>query len=203
MGKQQAVPGIMFGKQVVILNKKIKEKLQVIENNVYRGILRIGPTAPVETLREVGASEVESRVAETILMFMRSTLQGEFEDIKSYMTHDLETGKGRWAREVKKLEREFEIGQDELKTISKKELKEKIREKDTKKWEEGLEGKETLKWYKKGKEKIGYDECYRNTFGSKILARARNHSKMCKLCGTEEEDLKHFMIRCPRLRSRR
>merc|ERR1712055_901937 len=68
--KQQAVPGIMFGKQVVILNKKkIKEKLQVIENNVYRGILGIGPTAPVETLRgEVGASEVESRVAETILM---------------------------------------------------------------------------------------------------------------------------------------
>merc|ERR1711895_334964 len=95
--------GIMFGKQVVILNKKIKEKLQVIENNVYRGILEVGPTTPVETLRgEVGASEVESRVAETILMFIRSTLQGEFEGIKSYMTHDLETGKGRWAREVKK-----------------------------------------------------------------------------------------------------
>ena len=63
---------------------------------MYRGILGIGPTAPVETLRgEVGASEVESRVAETILMFVRSTLQGGFEDIKSYMTHDLETGKGR------------------------------------------------------------------------------------------------------------
>ena len=133
--KQQAVPGIMFRKQVVTLNKNIKEKLQVIENNVYRGILGIGPTAPVETLRgEVGASEVESRVAETILMFVRSTLQGEFEDIKSYMTHDLETGKGRWAREVKKLEQEFGLGQDELKTISKKELKDKIKEKDTRKW---------------------------------------------------------------------
>ena len=88
--KQQAVPGIMFGKQVVTLNKKIKEKLQVIENNVYRGILGIGPSAPVETLRgEVGASEVESRVMETILMFVRGTLQGGFEDIKTYMTHDL------------------------------------------------------------------------------------------------------------------
>merc|ERR1712030_92720 len=81
------------------------------------------------------------------------TLQGDFEDIKSYMIHNLETGKGRWATEVKKLEREFELEQDELKTISKKELKEKIREKDTRKWEEGIEEKESLKWYEKKKKK--------------------------------------------------
>ena len=151
-------------------------------------------------------------------MFVRSTLQGEFEDIKSYMNHDLETGKGRWAKEVKKLEREYELRQDELKTIGKKELKERIRERDTRKWREGIEGKETLKWYKRGKENIGYDECYRNTFGSKLLARARtntlqveefkqrrdrNHDKTCRLCGAGEEDLKHFMIDCPRLRSKR
>merc|ERR1712030_58911 len=156
--------------------------------------------------------------AETILMVVRSTLQGEFEDIKSYMTHDQETGKGRWAREVKKLEQEFGLGQDELKTISKKELKDKIKEKDTRKWEEGLEEKETLKWYKRGKGKIGYDNCYRNTFGSKLLARTRsntlqveefvhrrdrNHDRVCRLCGLEDKDLKHFMISSPRIRSRR
>ena len=161
---------------------------------------------------------MESRVAETILMFVRSTLQGEFEEIKSYMTHDLETGKGRWAREVKKLEQELGLGQDELKTISKKDLKEKIKEKDTKKWEEGMEEKETLKWYRRGKNKIGYEDCYRNTYGSKLLARAktntlqvaefvhrrdRNHNKICELCGMEDEDLKHFLLICPRLRSRR
>ena len=54
--------------------------------------------------------------------------------------------------------------------------------------------------------------------GSKLLARARTntlqveefvhrrdrgHSKICKLCGIEDEDLKHFLLRCPRLRSRR
>merc|ERR1712030_38019 len=140
------------------------------------------------------------------------------EGIKECMLHDLETGKGRWAREVKKLEREFGLEQEELKTIGKKELKEKKREKDTRKWEEGLEEKVTMKWYKNGKNKIGYDECYRNTQSSKILAKARtntlqveevlhrrdrNHDKTCKLCGSEEEDLKHFMISCPRLRSRR
>ena len=138
--KQQAVPGIMFGKQVITLNKNIRDKLQVIENNVYRRIIGVGPTTPVETLRgEIGASEVNTRVAETILMFVRSTLQGEFEDIKSYITHNLETGKGRWTREVKKLEREFELGQDELKTISKKDLKAKIKERDTKIWEDNMQ----------------------------------------------------------------
>ena len=81
-----------------------------------------------------------------------------------------------------------------------------------------MEGKETLKWYKRGKNKVGYENCYRNTHGSKLLARARtnmlqveefihrrdrDHSKICRLCGTEDEDLKHFLIGCPRLRSRR
>ena len=116
------------------LNKKIKEKLQVIENNVYRNLLGVGPTTPVETLRgEIGASEVDSRIMETMLQFARDTLQGKFEDIKSYMTHDLETGKGRWAREINKFEQELELGQDDLKIISKKDLKEKIREREIQK----------------------------------------------------------------------
>ena len=90
--------------------------MQVIENNVYRNLLGVGPTTPVETLRgEIVASEVDSRIMETMLQFARDTLQGKFEDIKSYMTHDLETGKGRWAKEIIKFEQELELGQDDLK----------------------------------------------------------------------------------------
>ena len=81
-----------------------------------------------------------------------------------------------------------------------------------------MQEKETLKWYKRGKKKIGYDNCYRNTQSSKLLARARtntlqveeyvhrrdrNHNRICKLCRLEDEDLKHFMLRCPKLRSKR
>ena len=81
-----------------------------------------------------------------------------------------------------------------------------------------MEEKETLKWYKEGKRKIQYDQCYRNGLNSKLLARARTntlqveeviqrrcreHSKICRLCELEEEDLKHFVLRCPRLRSKR
>ena len=81
-----------------------------------------------------------------------------------------------------------------------------------------MQEKETLKWYRRGKKKIGYDKCYRNTQSSKLLARARTntlqveefvhrrdreHSKLCKLCRLEDEDLKHFMLMCPKLRSKR
>ena len=117
-----------------------------------------------------------------------------------------------------KYEQELGIRQDELKTISKKELKDKVKERDTRIWEENMEEKDTLKWYRRGKKKIGYEMCYRNTYNSKLLARARTntlqveefihrrnreHNKICKLCGREDEDLVHFMINCPKLRSKR
>ena len=112
----------------------------------------------------------------------------------------------------------MDIRYNDLKEMSKKEVKNKVRERDTKLWEENMQEKDTLKWYRMGKKKIQYDMCYRNGYSSKILARARtntlqleefihrrnrNHNKMCKLCGREEEDLKHFVINCPRLGSKR
>ena len=75
-----------------------------------------------------------------------------------------------------------------------------------------------LKWYREGKKKIGYDKCYSNNLSSKIMAMARtnalqveefvhrrdrNHDTTCKLCGIEEEDLLHFMLKCPRLEQKR
>ena len=219
MWKLQAIPALLFGKQVVTLSKKIIEKIQKIENNMYRYLIGVGGTTPVATLRgEVGASSIESRVMETVLNFTRNSLQGKFVDVKSYMEHDLETGKGRWSKTVHKYRQELRIRYNNLKDMSKKEIKNKVRERDTKLWEENMEEKETLKWYRRGKKKIGYDMCYRNTYSSKLLARARtntlqveefihrrnrNHSKICRLCGRDEEDLKHFLINCPRLGSKR
>ena len=78
--------------------------------------------------------------------------------------------------------------------------------------------RDTLKWYRDGKKGIQYDQCYTNNLNSKIFARARtntlqveefkhrrnrDHDTICKLCGTEEEDLEHFIIRCPRLVNKR
>ena len=65
---------------------------------------------------------------------------------------------------------------------------------------------------------MGYEKCYRNSAGSMFYARARLNSlkleeavgrgnpyynKTCKICGLEEEDLLHFIIKCPILEKRR
>ena len=98
--------------------------------------------------------------------------------------------------------------------MDRKKLKTLIKEQDTCQWKEELETKISLRWYKEGKPYIGYDECYRNYKNSEYLAKARtntlqleehlgrckyNYDKICKLCAIEEEDLEHFMVKCPKL----
>ena len=76
--------------------------------------------------------------------------------------------------------------------------------------------KPSLKWYRVGKKNIGYEMCYSNNINSTYLAKARTNSlqldhlgrgilsyKTCKLCKTEEEDLEHFLARCPDLNQKR
>ena len=89
---------------------------------------------------------------------------------------------------------------------------------DTQLWKNTLDEKSTLKYYKEGKIRMGYENCYRNNANSMFYARARlnslkleeamgrgkpNYNKTCKVCGLEEEDLLHFIIKCPRLDKRR
>ena len=134
------------------------------------------------------------------------------------MKHDLETGKGRWAKTVDRYRQEIGLSWNDMIEINKKDIKNKVKDRDTRIWREKMEEKETLKWYRKGKEKIQYDQCYRNGLSSKLLARARTntlkleeviyrinreYNKTCKLCGAEEEDLRHFILECPRLEGKR
>ena len=73
--KLQMMPALMYGKEVVIMSKKVIDKLQAIENGVYRYLIGVTGSTPVATLRgEIGASRVETRAMETVLMFARDTL---------------------------------------------------------------------------------------------------------------------------------
>ena len=79
-----------------------------------------------------------------------------------------------------------------------------------------------MKWYLEAKLKIKYDECYSNRTASKYLAKARtnslqvrevlgrtkenrknNYDTTYQLCGEEEENLEHFMIKCNKLEGKR
>ena len=61
----------------------IIKKLQAIENRVYIYLIRATGYTAIAALREVGASRVETRVMETVLMFARDSLTGTFENMKN------------------------------------------------------------------------------------------------------------------------
>ena len=113
---------------------------------------------------------------------------------------------------------ELGITWEELYDMTKSEIKTLIRKYDTQIWEKDLKEKVILLYYREGKGKMGYEICYRNNINSMFLARARLnslrleeamgrgnrfHNKTCKLCKQEDEDLLHFMIKCPCLERKR
>ena len=105
-----------------------------------------------------------------------------------------------------------------LYTLTKNEIKALTRNYDNLQWENELKERKTLKYYKEGKIKIGYEHCYRNNINSQFLAMTRVnalgleeakkrgnkfHNATCKLCNYEEENLLHFVIKCPKLEDKR
>merc|ERR1712179_509961 len=68
------------------------------------------------------------------------------------------------------------------------------------------------------KRDIKYELCYRNSIDSTFYAKARinalkleeqigrgkeNYDKSCKLCGREDEDMVHFIVKCEKLEEAR
>merc|ERR1712179_347295 len=216
--KLMALPAILFGRAVVTTSATQVLALQRLENRVWRYLMDIGGYSTVAALRgEMGASLVKSRVMETSLQYARSTMSGDFENMKELMQDSIDTGKGRWFKLTNSYREELKITWDELFAMSKEALK-KIRLYDTNLWEQSLASKSTLKYYAVGKTEIGYEHCYRNNMNSTYLARARtnslkleeaqgrgnkHHNKMCKLCGQRDEDLVHFIVECKALETKR
>ena len=92
--KLMAIPAILFGRAVVTTSKNQIEKLQRLENKVWRNLLGIGGYSTVESLRgEIGASMVKTRIMQTMLMYVVDTLSGKFQNVKSMMLDTIEKGK--------------------------------------------------------------------------------------------------------------
>merc|ERR1711942_348218 len=217
--KMMAIPSILFGRAVVPTCKTTIEALQKKENKVWRYLLGIGGYSTVAALRgEIGASLVKSRVMETTLQYIRSTMNSEFNDIKEMMQDTITSGAGKWYRMVNSYREELGISWEDLYRMTKEELKKLIQDYDTMCWEYNLVNKSTLEYYREGKNKIGYESCYRNNVNSLFFARARINSlkleeaigrgkdwynKECKLCGLGIENLVHFIVQCPAIERKR
>ena len=161
--KLMMVPGLLFGKAVVVTAKSTIEKIQRIENRVWKYLLGLGGFTTVEALRgDIGASMMLTRIMETMLLFLIDTLSSDFENLKEYMNHEIEKGRGQWIRTINEYREKLELSWQDLRSIDKKTLKKKIKDYDTQNWLEEVLHKPTLKWYRIGKNNIGYEMCYHN-----------------------------------------
>ena len=211
--KLMSMPSIMFGRAIIPTYKKHIDALQKKENRIWRYLLGIGGYSTVDALRgEMGASLVKSRVIETTLQYIRDTMSGNFNKVKEMMLDIINSKIGRWYRRADQYRSELNIEWEELFSMTKMELKRRVKEYDTNLWIESITGKPTLMYYAEGKTRIGYEHCYRNNANSMFLERARINSlkleeaigrgnnfynTTCKLCNQEEENLVHFLVNCP------
>merc|ERR1711874_393064 len=157
--------------------KAIIKKVQRIANKVWRYLLGIGGYSTVESLREeIGASMMQTRIMETMLLIVIDTLSSSFEDIKRYMNDTIERGRGQWINIVNEYKARIGISWKELRKIDRKSLKMRIKEYDTQLWLERMDQKPVLRWYMLGKQGIEYENCYRNNGHSVFLSKSRTNS---------------------------
>ena len=219
MWKMIAIPALLFGRAVVTTTKRNIGKLQIIENRVWRYLLGIGGYSTVEALRgEIGASMVKSRIMETMLQYLISTLSSQFSDIKEMMEDTILKGKGRWIKAIEEYRIELGLTWDQLREIDQPSLKRLVKEYDTEEWLKEMRSKPSLRFYIKEKSEVKYDMCYRNSLSSAYYARARTNSlkleeqigrgkieydRKCKMCEEEVEDIVHFTVKCEKLEGKR
>merc|ERR1712121_67648 len=197
--KQISIPSILFGRAVVPTCNTLAEKLQRKENKVWRHAMGIGGYSTIAGLRgEIGASLMKTRVMKATLQYARDVMNGEFENIKRMMEDIFRMRKGEWYRVVDSYLQELKIDWKTLCGMTKEGINRMMLEYDTGKWLIDLEEKSTLKYYRKGKANMGYENCYRNNAESMLYAQARinalkleeavgrgqrYYDQTCKLCG--------------------
>ena len=95
-------------------------------------------------------------------------------------------------------------------------VRERVDEWDTLTWQLGIQQKSTLYIYREYKRNVREETWFYNSGKANLMMRARSNTlklgwrefglgevKICKMCGLEDETLKHFLILCPSLQEMR
>ena len=86
---------------------------------MYRYLLEVGGYATIAVLRgEIRLSRIETRATETTLLYIKDMMGSNFEKIKTYLDHDMETGGGECMRTENKYKLISSIEAKELKYVN-------------------------------------------------------------------------------------
>ena len=208
--KGVVLPRVLYGAEVVGLRSVDLDSMQRQENAAMRRMLGAGRGVAIAGMRgDIGIGTMRSRVARGRLQYMRRVEQGENEMLRKVMRIVKLRG-GDWIKETRRCMTWAGIEEEELKTMSKEAVKIRVAESVHREWREEMEGKSSLKIYRRFKAEMR-EEDFRGGMESRVWFGARTRSlklgcrrwneedEGCRLCGAEKEDDEHFLLECGRL----
>ena len=210
--KNICVPAILYGFNTAKITEKEINSLQVIENGVYRKILKAPSYAPTGTLRgEIGSAMMKTRIIKGKLLYWKSVQEGNNELLKELVNHE----KCFLNLEIDKWLNLIGLNKRQVLENSKEYLQEKIRRFDLEIWLKDNDKKKSLEIYNENRKEI-VERTYYNSSKSLLMFRYRtntlnlndrkrhkNEDTKCDLCGEENEDLEHFLLECTALNKER
>ena len=206
------LPSILYGFNVIKVNEKDIDQLQVIENNVYRKILNAASYTPVGALRgEIGSSSMKTRIIKGKVLYWKSIYERNNDLLKEM----IENTKCTLNKEIKNSLRTINSTKEEIINESIETVKEKFRIWDEDMWRKENLKKKSLEIYNANKTEIKEVLYYNerksmirfkfktNTLNLNDRKRHVNEETKCQLCNHFYEDLKHFILNCPKLEEER
>ncbi|XP_050714164.1 uncharacterized protein LOC126997158 [Eriocheir sinensis] len=210
--KNVALPSILYGVNIINITKTDIKKLQRIENEVYRKILRAPMYAQEAALRgEIGSSSVKNRIREGQWKYLRYVLVEGNDLVRRVGEEMIEKRQSRWVKDLLNELRATEGLSVSVRNETKESIKQRMRELDTREWKRQMNEKASLKIYRKWRQELGgQEEVYTNNQASEVLFRCRTNNMQlkdrnrhrqeetkCDMCEAEHEDLRHFLLWCP------
>ena len=84
--KQVMLAALMFGKALITHSDAEIGKVQTIEYKVYKYLIGVAGFVTVASLRsEIGSSKLITRVMESVIIFTKDILDGEFPNVKGHL----------------------------------------------------------------------------------------------------------------------
>merc|ERR1712074_341980 len=152
--KNIALPSILYGTDIMILNEQDIKKLQIIENSVYKKILGGTKNTATAALRgEIGSSAMKTRIMTNKILYFQSIMT-RTKEVTKCILDKMKEEKDKWWRNVDYYLTELNETQECLRRLNKEEIKNKTRKLDSDKWKEELESKVSLEIYKEWKREI-------------------------------------------------
>ena len=176
-----ALPGILYGINIIDFTKQEGEQLQRIENSVGRQILGAARYTQETAIRgEIGTSSMKARIMEGQLNYLQYILRGEGNELISSIVEEMRVAnKSKWIKGLINDRRMIGIKGVNIKN---KEIRKKVRIWDTNEWKREMENKSSLKLYQKWRLEIGgQEQVYDNREASVILFKARSNNLNLRL----------------------